>query len=41
MGRAGRRRLEARYSVSVGAQMWVELLGRLERAEAPRAGGAA
>jgi glycosyltransferase involved in cell wall biosynthesis len=41
VGRAGRRRLEAGYSVSVGAQRWVELLARLECAPAQRAGGAA
>jgi glycosyltransferase involved in cell wall biosynthesis len=41
MGRAGRRRLEAGYSVRVGAQRWVELLAQLERSPASRAGGAA
>lgn len=41
MGRAGRRRLEADYSVSIGAQRWAELLAQLERIPAPRAGGTA
>ncbi|MFO0843670.1 MAG: glycosyltransferase family 4 protein [Gemmataceae bacterium] len=41
MGRAGRQRLEAGYSVSIGAQRWGELLGRLERAPTSHAGGAA
>lgn len=38
MGRAGRARLEADYSVRTGAQRWLDLLARLERSPSAQAG---